>query len=263
MKIGFSKSLWGMTEGQTLDDKFRLCKEAGYDGIEYDLIEKDVELIPDLCAKYDMYYIAMAFPMEPKDLVRDLKLARKAGAIKVNAHSGRDKWDFQTSRKYYAELLRIEADHGIPVAHETHRHRCFFTPWTTSALLKEFEDLKICADFSHWCCVTESLLDDFKEDVDLAISRAIHIHARVGHQEGPQVTDPAAPEWAEELENHCGWWDRIKEARKADGTELLTITPEFGPPKYMTVLPYTRQPISDLFTICKWTKDHLKKRWGA
>ncbi|GAB1483119.1 hypothetical protein MASR2M78_19350 [Treponema sp.] len=50
---------------------------------------------------------------------------------------------------------------------------------------------------SRWCTVAESYLEDQKEAVDAALSRTDHIHARVGFPEGPQVGDPAAPEWEE------------------------------------------------------------------
>ena len=35
------------------------------------------------------------------------------------------------------------------------------------------------------------------------------IHARVGYEEGPQVPDPAAPEYAAEVKCHMGWWESI------------------------------------------------------
>jgi hypothetical protein len=46
-----------------------------------------------------------------------------------------------------------------------------------------------------------------------------------------------------------GWWQAIADRRKAEGAEVLTITPEFGPPDYMQTLPYTRQPVNDLWGV--------------
>jgi hypothetical protein len=40
-------------------------------------------------------------------------------------------------------------------------------------------------------------------------------------------------------------WRRIIAARKADASPFLVITPEFGPPPYMPVEPFTRRPMAD------------------
>jgi hypothetical protein len=110
--------------------------------------------------------------------------------------------------------------------------------------------------------VCESTLDDAKEILDLACSRATHIHGRVGYEEGPQVPDPRAPEFHDHLARHEGWWDQIHEARKAAGTDVLTFTPEYGPPPYLHTLPHTRQPVADLWEICLWSADRARARWN-
>ena len=40
------------------------------------------------------------------------------------------------------------------------------------------------------------------------------IHARVGYEEGPQVPDPAAPEYAGEVKCHMGWWEAIMKVQR-------------------------------------------------
>jgi hypothetical protein len=46
------------------------------------------------------------------------------------------------------------------------------------------------------------MLDDQNETINLALSRTGHIHARIGHPEGPQVNDPRAPEWKNIVDTH-------------------------------------------------------------
>jgi hypothetical protein len=121
-------------------------------------------------------------------------------------------------------------------------------------------DLKLAADFSHWCCVHESLLEDQEPALASAIQRSFHLHARVGHPEGPQVSDPRAPEWQPAVEAHLAWWQRIVDHRRRDGAELLTVCPEFGPPDYMPTLPYTRQPVADLWELNCHMKRLLESR---
>ena len=80
--------------------------------------------------------------------------------------------------------------------------RLFLSPFPTYSYLTQFPELQINADFSHWCVVCESLLEDLDEILSLACARAIHVHGRVGYQEGPQVPDPRAPENQEYLKRH-------------------------------------------------------------
>jgi hypothetical protein len=122
--------------------------------------------------------------------------------------------------------------------------------------------MRLTADFSHWCNVSESLLEDQQDAVNLAIARTDHIHARIGWQEGPQINDPRAPEWKDIVEVHLGWWDRIVEAHRLSGQDL-TITPEFGPYPYMPTLPFTRQPVASQWDINEYMMNLLKKRYGA
>jgi len=53
-------------------------------------------------------------------------------------------------------------------------------------------ELLLCADLSHFVVVTETHPADWKltEAIDALADRVIHIHARVGYEEGPQVNDP-------------------------------------------------------------------------
>ncbi len=100
------------------------------------------------------------------------------------------------------------------------------------------------------------------ETVRHALSRADHIHARIGHPEGPQVNDPRAPEWAAQVAAHFGWWDEIVRTRLKAGARYFTFNPEFGPPTYMPTLPHTRQPVADLWDVCLWTAKRFEQRFN-
>jgi len=41
----------------------------------------------------------------------------------------------------------------------------------------------------------------------------------------------------------------------------MTFTPEFGPPTYMPALPYTRQPVADLWDICMYMTQQFRARF--
>jgi hypothetical protein len=127
-----------------------------------------------------------------------------------------------------------------------------------SEVRKEF---LITADFSHWVCVTESMLQNFTEMVDEAIIRSRHIHARVRFEEGPQVPNPWAPEWKYALDNFLSWWDRIVEVNAEADCKILPLTTEFGPKPYMPTIPFTNQPVADQFGINCYMKDLLNERY--
>lgn len=262
MKVKFFKALWGMNEGATLTEKFKLAKEAGFDGIEAAVSVAAPEEWKALSEEFKLDYIAQIFPLTPDDMKKEMDQAKRAGAIKAVSHSGRDKWSYDDGEKFWREAIAIEKDFGLAVAHETHRHRMLFSPWSTCHYLRTVPELVLCMDLSHFCCVCETLLEDQEDEVKLVIDRTIHMHARVGHREGPQANHPGAPEWKEELDRHCGWWDQLKSSLEKRGAAEMTITPEFGPPKYMQTLPFTNQPVVSHWDVNIWMRDYLKKRWG-
>ncbi len=76
------------------------------------------------------------------------------------------------------------------------------------------------------------------------------------------MSDPRAPEWKLNLDSHLQWWEKIIKKCAAQNYEYLTITPEFGPPDYMPTLPYSREPVSDLWEVNLFMKELLEKKFN-
>ncbi len=261
MRILCIKTLWGHTEGLTDDDDLARIKAAGFDGVEWSAPRMEPARWKDVCEKHGLVYIAQVSADTPSELAAVVAQAIAYDPILINAQDGRDRMTFEQGTEYLREALRIEADCPVDIAHETHRRRLLYTPWTTAQYLDAFPDLKICADFSHWCVVCESLLTDLEDLVEQACARAIHIHGRVGSEQAPQIADPRAPEFRPYLERHEQWWDRILELRKQALCKQTTFNPEFGPPGYMPTLPYTQQPVTNLWDTHVWMARRLRSRW--
>jgi sugar phosphate isomerase/epimerase len=270
MNVKSIKSLWGM-EG-SLENQFERIASAGYKGIESplpDQIERffgfpaEERQFRNLLDQYQFDYIAMVFTEgnHAESFGEQVKRAEHLGPIMINSHSARDNMTFDEQAAFFEKALTVEQSLSVPVGHETHRGRSMFTPWTTANLLRKFPELKLTADFSHWVCVCESLLPDQDEQLELAIQRTIHIHTRVGFPQGPQVPHPAAPEYSLELKTHLDWWRRIRTACSEAGRSL-TFTPEFGPSAYMHTLPFTNQPVADLWEVCLWMKQCMDKEFS-
>jgi hypothetical protein len=163
--------------------------------------------------------------------------------------------------RFFVSSLRLEEQIGIPIAHETHRRRPFFSPMNTMAILRELPEIRLNIDFSHWCCVSESLLDDQERAIHLAAEHAIHLHGRVGYENGPQVPDPRVPEWERCVTKHEAWWDLVIDAQRNRGENEFTFVPEYGPPTYMQTNPTTGEPLADLWEICLWSRDRFRDQF--
>jgi sugar phosphate isomerase/epimerase len=178
----------------------------------------------------------------------------------INCHSGRDHFSFEQNKHFVDYTTGKAKETGVPIYHETHRGRIMFAANITRQFIEKIPELRLTFDVSHWSNVHESLLWDQEETVNLALERVEHIHARIGHAEGPQVNDPRAPEWGDAMKAHLGWWDKIIERKKKKG-ERMTILTEFGPPDYLPALPYTRQPLADQWAINVHMMHLLRKRY--
>ncbi|MEC0309114.1 TIM barrel protein [Paenibacillus lautus] len=263
MNIQLYKALWGM-EGSCRDQLTRAA-QAGYAGIEAPLPPRDLEReFKDLLAELQLYYIAQVVTSVPhqETFAEQVRRAADFDPKLIVSHSARDGMKIEDQLRFFEAALKIEQEVGFTIGHETHRSRAMFTPWTTRRLLEEFPELSITADFSHWCCVTESLLEDYAEDMEVAIRRTVHIHARVGYAQGPQVPHPGAPEYSRELAAFEAWWTRIVQYRSEQGFSYTSMTPEFGPAHsgYMHTLPFTGAPVTDLWDVNEWMAKRISER---
>ena len=268
MKLKLIRHLWGVE--QPWEQAFATFEEEGYVGVEAPLVAaKDQERFAALRRQHGFEYVAMAFTSgemvadHVRSFEQQYRRAAELGASQLTAHGGLDAWPIDAARAFYREVLAIERAGGprLPVAHETHRGRVLYNPWVTRALLEEFESLHLCCDFSHWVCVAErTTWDDAAGSIlRLCAQRCLHVHARVGYAEGPQVPDPSAPEYARDLAAHVGWWREIWDAQRARGLPYSTVTPEFGPPGYLHTLPHTDVPVADLAKVCRWMAERVAR----
>lgn len=263
MELKPIKALWGMTG--TYDEQLARAAEAGYAGIEAPLPPlPEEQSFKEALERHKQAFIAQVCT-EGDHLASFEKQVERAAAFKplfIVAQSARDSMTETEQDHFYEGALAVERKIGIAVGHETHRSRALFTPWTTARLLKQFPDLSITADFSHWVNVCESHLDNHENELALAMKRTIHIHGRVGFPQGPQVPHPAAPEYKAELALFTKWWQQIFVDQAMKGKAEATFTAEFGPPGYMPTEPFTNKPVADLWDVNQWMTDYISAKFA-
>lgn len=260
---------WGFNGSVT-----EFCKKAkadGYDGIEI-LWPGDTATQNELFAALKQYGLSVGYLCRGDERSPQTHLATfkkvLAEAINnagqkpayINVHSGRDFFSYADNKKFIDFTIQYSAQTGVPVYHETHRSRMLYSAPASLPYLEHNPGLRLTLDISHWCNVSESLLEDQPETVDLAISRTDHVHSRVGHPEGPQIGDPRAPEWAGAVEAHFAWWDKVVAIKKEQGKKLTMLT-EFGPPSYMPTIPFTNQPVANQWEINVYMMQAWRKRY--
>jgi sugar phosphate isomerase/epimerase len=259
MQLLIFRALWGMTG--TLPEQLEQVAQAGYDGFELwpsQWSESRTDMLA-LAQQFGLRMIVGA-PLQSKaEIAPTLNKLAEFMPERINLHSGQDNMGRDAGCAFFEEALRVQETIGVPVGHETHRGRLLFTPWETAFYLTQFDGLRLTADYSHWVNVCERLPLDEAGSLALANQRCVHIHGRVGYEQGPQVPDPSAPEYATQLAWHEAQWTQIRDSHRQNGRQTLTFTPEYGPPDYLHTLPHSHVPVADLWRICLWGAERARQ----
>ena len=270
------KTLWGWVD--SLDQALECSQREGFDGLEVNIDHPCLEPVSAAALRHRLDRSQQHLILEivtggdytpslqwsPSDhlaqLDQDLERATALKPEKINLITGSDSWSDPDQDDFLAALLdRIEAV-PVGVMLETHRSRSLFDPWRLPSRLQRFPLLRLTADLSHWCAVTERLMTPDLAPVQAMAGRVDHIHARVGHPQGPSVSHPFAPEWAEALDAHRRCWQLFLD-QSVQSDQPFTITPEFGPDGYMPLQPFSGEPLADVQAInaemASWLRSSL------
>ncbi|RZJ30321.1 MAG: sugar phosphate isomerase/epimerase [Flavobacterium sp.] len=272
MEIKYCCTHWGSETLQPLEFLEKVQRE-GYSGIEINLRPDNLpgqpffDRLQQLRNENDFTFIGQMV-LEPTNETTEQHTNRMKERLDflmdfrpdfVNTHTGRDFFSFADNCRIIDAAENLAAKRSIPVYHETHRGRFSFHLATLIPYLDEFPSMRLTGDFSHWCAVSESLLQDQANLLARVIPHISHIHARVGSDQSAQVNNPFAPEWNTHLAAFLSWWKDILAFQKQKGSRVLTITPEAGPRPYMPEMPFSREPLAEQWEINSAMKNYLKK----
>jgi sugar phosphate isomerase/epimerase len=274
MQIKYICTYWGCEQ---LSAKAFLSKviESGYDGFEINVPEDDsfvAELLQELqiirsTKNKDFIFIAQQVLSNQKESVNEYieRITQRLNFLTalqpdyINSHTGKDFFDFSDNCRIIEITEQISKKSGIPIWHEIHRGRFSFHLKTLLNYIDVFPKIKLIADFSHFCVVSESDLQDQQDLLSKVYPNIKHIHARVGFEQSPQVNHPFAPEWEKHLNLFLFWWKQIIEKQEKLNTDAISITPEFGPFPYMPQAPFTLKPLSNQWQINLEIKKFLQQ----
>ncbi|MET0377966.1 MAG: TIM barrel protein [Spongiibacteraceae bacterium] len=279
MQLLLFKTLWG--HGGDLTAAVEQALAAGFYGIEGPVPSSGAEVnalqrlleargigfIGEICTAGSYVPRRQATPDEHLlSLQQSLDFATFLQPRFCNVIAGCDAWPLARQVDFFRRALDLCDRAGVLCSFETHRSRSLFNPWVTVQILEQIPELQITCDFSHWVVVCERLLDNEWDSIEYVAERALHIHGRVGYDQGPQVPHPAATEYADALASHQRCWETIWQAQRRRGFIETTLTPEFGPDGYLHCLPFTGMPVADLWQINRWMGDTERahfQRWLA
>jgi len=275
MELKLFKPLWG--HQGTIARAAQQVVARGFHGIEgpFPTGPEEARRFKETLAESDLLYIGeisttgFATPAPGSTVTDHLDAFERllAGGLDAKplfftAMAGSDLWTFAENLDFLGRACEIARRYNARVGFETHRSRSFFHPIVTRDLLHELPSIELTIDFSHWCAVTERLvMDELPDILALCARRVLHIHPRIGYDQGPQVPDPRAPEYEPAVRAHFAWWRALWEGQRARGFQVVTMTPEFGPDGYLHLEPFTGRPVADLEELNTWTGLQLRQEF--
>jgi len=258
--------MWGFN-GSSVDEAVNQLVTAGMQGLEGAAPENKIEQAywSELFESKDIPYIAeittagsyvpdrhATLQQHLDSLERKLQHSAALDPLFVTCLGGCDAWPEVQSIEFFQRAIELAEKYSLTISFETHRSRSLFNPWVTQRIVEQIPEINLTIDFSHWCVVCERLMDTELDLIHTIADNVQHIHARVGYDQGPQVPDPRAPEYEYALRAHQNWWEILWRAQIKRGFKFTTMTPEFGPDGYLHELPFSKQPVADLWELNCW-----------
>jgi sugar phosphate isomerase/epimerase len=160
MKILYFRSVWGLDDLPTLEERFKKIKAGGFDGVELD-VPPDLETCKRARQSLDELGLAVVAQQwrtsgltvaeHTASFEQQYKRALVLKPLYLNSHTGCDHFTLEENLEIFDHANALADRHGVEVYHETHRSRALFSAPATMQFLAARPQLKLVADFSHWC----------------------------------------------------------------------------------------------------------------
>jgi hypothetical protein len=274
MKLQFFQSLWAMELRRPdgfewpLEQKFEMCKAAGYDGLAIDLVDSPVESIErmkPLYAKHGLGCIVTSFPRTIEELRPVLRAARDVGAHFVNVIGLVMPLRVEDAVPVIRAWLRMSKEEAMPILFETHRNCITNDLFFTLPLMEQVPEMRLCGDLSHYLVDREFRYPISDHDHGLVrriLERCDAFQGRVASREQIQVqiTFPQHRKW---LDLFLTWWEegiRLWRAR-APADAVLNFQCELGPPHDYAITGPDDYEMSDRWQEALLIRERVQAIW--
>lgn len=232
---------WGMKH-LSYPEFAKLAHSHGFEGVEVAInpLLQNVGEVKQYFDDYDLklivqlpYAVGAHAGIMREQFLRMIEECLQYDLFWLNCHTGRDYFSFDDNLLFLTQSQKLVQGSSTSLSHEIHRGRFSYDPMQILDYLKESPDTMLTADFSHWCVVTESMLENHQDILKQLYARCSHIHARIGHEQGAQLADPFHHENERYRIAFQSWWREIvRSSGRSYPTKKLPITCEFGPRPY-------------------------------
>ncbi|HVX24983.1 MAG TPA: TIM barrel protein, partial [Parafilimonas sp.] len=182
MKTGFQLKIlatnWGFNG--TIDEYCAKVKKDNYDGIEiwWPTEKKDQDELFAALKKYELEvgFLTAGHESNYDEHFKTFTNMVDAAAnntvqrpLYINCHSGRDYFSYEQGKTFIDHTTQLAKATGIKICHETHRSRLLYSSSVARHYIETIPELRVTFDVSHWCNVSETLLEDQPQTVALTL----------------------------------------------------------------------------------------------
>jgi hypothetical protein len=273
-KLAIYQSMWAMELRRPdgfewpIEQKFEMCKAAGYDGLAIDLVDSPVDVInamKPLYARHGLGCIITSFPKTIEDLRPVLRAARDIGAHFVNVIGLVMPLRVEEAVPVIRAWIKMSNEERMPVFFETHRNCITNDLFFTLLLMEQVPEMRLCGDLSHYLVDREFRYPISAADnalVSRILARCDAFQGRVASREQIQV-QIGFPQHQKWLDLFLGWWEegfRLWRQR-APADAVLNFQCELGPPHDYAITGPDDREMSDRWQEALVIREHVQQFW--
>jgi sugar phosphate isomerase/epimerase len=253
-------SLLGLPRGGpewSMEEKFDRVKEAGFEGIEIWVEEKEEARYREQLDRTGLFLGIGGHPNTVEDFRRLIAQGKRLGAEYLIVHVAHAFMSDEEVAKLVRAGYQVATGEGLPMMLETHRATVTENLYRTYHLLERVPELRLTGDFSHYVVGGDMGGLPAAEQITRLrplLDRVDSMHARISNGEQVQVdvgtgNGPLAQAWVEIwAETFRHWRQQVQPGN------WFPFSSELGPPTY-SILGLEGREISD-----RWEQSLVMKR---
>jgi hypothetical protein len=273
-KLEVFQNTWAMERRRpdglewTMEERFRMVAEAGFDGMCIDMGEEDIKIIGEVAPFFKEFGLACsmnAFPEDPEGLKFVVEKAVEMDAHLVSINAPYFPFTPEEGAEFVRRSLDIFKGTGVPAYFETHRLTLTTDMLYTLQVMDLVPEMELTADLSHYVVAREFPwpVDDFHlELMDRVLRRTASLQGRVASREQVQiqVDFPQQQGWVRQFYE---WWEQGMRYWRARASEsaVLNFLCELGPPPY-AITGADGYELSDRWQEALAMKDRVRALWS-